>query len=110
VPVRWSGRVLPDGWTGHLELELGGGVILLGRRGGEFAGTESLTQVFVPDAAAARATGLGGSVLSEPVDLPWGVRQAVVADPEGQRWALSQHLRDVDPAQWYGQLSPPTFG
>jgi PhnB protein len=97
---------LPSGWVGHVEVELGGHVIVLGRRGGEFAGTMSLTQVFVPDvpAACARATGAGGVVLEEPGERPWGVLQATVADQGGQRWVLTRHLRDVDPAQWYGTV------
>jgi PhnB protein len=97
---------LPDGWVGHIEVELGGLVILLGRRGGQFTGSASLTQVFVPDVAAtcARATGAGGTILEAPGERPWGVLQATVADPEGQRWVLTQHLRDVEPAEWYGTV------
>jgi uncharacterized glyoxalase superfamily protein PhnB len=103
---------LPDGWVGHIELERDGFVILLGRRGGQFADTSSLTQVFVPDVAEAcrRAADAGGCIIVDPGDRPWGVRQAVVADPGHQRWVLTQHLRDVDPAQWYGQLSGPVPG
>lgn len=103
---------LPDGWVGHIEVERDGLVILLGRRGGQFTETSSLTQVFVQDVAAAckRATTGGGALLEAPGDRPWGVRQAVVADPEGQRWALTQHLRDTDPADWYGKIVGPVPG
>ena len=97
---------LPDGWVGHVELARDGFVILLGRRGGQFADTSSLTQVFVADVAAAceRAARAGGSIIDEPGDRPWGVRQAVVVDPGHQRWVLTQHVRDVDPKEWYGQI------
>ena len=97
---------LPDGWVGHVEVALDGFVVLLGRRGGLLADTAGLTQVFVPDVdeACRLAVTHGGRVLSEPEDLPWGVRQAVLADPEGQRWAPSRHLRDVEPERWYGQV------
>jgi PhnB protein len=100
---------LPSGWVGHSEVELGGLIILLGRRGGQLAGTTSLTQVFVADvpAACARAADAGAAILEEPGERPWGVLQATVADPEGQRWVLTQHLRDVDPAQWYGTVLDP---
>ncbi len=103
---------LPDGWVGHVELERDGSVILLGRRGGQLADTSSLTQVFVEDVAAAcrRAARAGGAVIDEPGDRPWGVRQAVVVDPGHQRWALTQHLRDVDPKEWYGQILGPVPG
>ncbi|WP_207386791.1 VOC family protein [Frankia sp. Cppng1_Ct_nod] len=97
---------LPGGWVGHVEVERDGFIILLGRRGGQFAGTVSITQIFVDDVAAAceRAVNAGGSILDAADDRPWGVRQAVVADPEGQRWALTQYVRDTDPADWYGQI------
>lgn len=97
---------LPDGWVGHIEMERAGFVILLGRRGGQFADASSITQVFVDDVALSceQARALGGSVLDEPGERPWGVRQAVVADPEGQRWVLSEYLKDTDPADWYGQV------
>ena len=34
------------------------------------------------------ACAAGGSVDGQPVDQPWGLRQAVVVDPEGQRWEV----------------------
>ncbi|GAB3986547.1 hypothetical protein GCM10029978_102370 [Actinoallomurus acanthiterrae] len=103
---------LPDGWVGHVEVERDGLIILLGRRGGQFAGTSSLTQVFVDDLdrACEQAVAGGGVILEPPEDRPWGVRQAVVADPEGQRWALTSHVRDTDPATWYGRILGPVPG
>ena len=99
---------LPDGWVGHIEMLHGTGVILLARG----AGPGSLTQVFVPDAAAARdrAVAAGGSLVEDLADRPWGVRQALVADPEGHQWVLTQHVRDVDPADWYGTVHEPLPG
>jgi uncharacterized glyoxalase superfamily protein PhnB len=52
----------------------------------------------------------GGSVLDEPTDQPWGLRQTVVADPEGQRWERTQHVRDVDPADWGAEQLGPLPG
>jgi PhnB protein len=124
-PVRaagWLGTVLdlrevvraalPDGWVGHLELERAGSIVLLGRRGGQFAGADSVTQVFVDDVAAAcaRAADAGGRVLDPPGERPWGVRQATVADLEGQRWVLCEHVGDTDPADWYGTVHGPMPG
>jgi uncharacterized glyoxalase superfamily protein PhnB len=87
------------GSVGHLELERDGAVIILGLAGSRFGETSSITLVYVEDVvkACARAVAAGGTVLDEPADQSWGLRQAVVADPESQRWELSQHLRDVDP-------------
>jgi uncharacterized glyoxalase superfamily protein PhnB len=79
---------------------------MLGLAGGRFGETASVTLVFVDDvgAACARIPAAGGTILDGPTDQPWGLRQAVVADPEGQRWELSQHLRDVAPADWGAEL------
>ncbi len=97
---------LPDGWIGHLELAKDGCVLILGRLGGQFdTVTAGLTQVFVDDLdeACARAAE-GGRILDPPGLRPWGVRQAIAADPEGQRWALTEYVADTDPATWYGRV------
>jgi uncharacterized glyoxalase superfamily protein PhnB len=94
---------VPDGGpAGHIELARDGAVLMLGLAGGRFGQTAAITFVFVDnvDAACARIQTSGGTILDEPTDQPWGLRQAVVADPEGQRWELSQHLCDVAPADW----------
>lgn len=93
---------LPGGPVGHVELERDGAVLMLGLASRRFGETASLTVVFVDDvdAACARIPAAGGAVLDAPADHPWGLRQAVVADLEGQRWELSQHLRDVASADW----------
>jgi len=101
---------LPDGWVGHCEVERDGFVILLGRR--TDARTVSTTQVFVVDldATCALLVTTGGELVDMPVEQPWGVRQAVVVDPGGQRWVLTQHLRDTNPAEWFGQVVEPLIG
>lgn len=43
------------------------------------------------DAAAARAAELGGTVLSEPTDLPW-VRTTTIRDPQGATFVASQFV------------------
>ena len=103
---------LPDGWVGHVELQLHGSVILIGRRTEDGTRSASLTQVFVDDveAACTVAEQLGGSVLEAPGDRPWGIRQAALADPDGHQWVVCRHLRDVDPEQWFGTVFPPLLG
>jgi hypothetical protein len=58
-----------------------------------------MTLVFVDDldARMERVDRCGGSVLEPPTDQPWGLRQAVIRDPEGYIWELSKHTRDVGP-------------
>lgn len=60
---------LPDGRVGHIDLERDGFVVLLGRRGGPFGDTESITQVFVDDVTSAcERAAIGGSFVAEPTD------------------------------------------
>jgi PhnB protein len=103
---------LPDGWVGHIEMERAGFVILLGRRGVESGDVSSLTQVFVADvdASCERAIAGGGVLVDPPGERPWGVRQAVVADPGAHRWVLTQHVRDTNPSDWYGEILRPVPG
>jgi uncharacterized glyoxalase superfamily protein PhnB len=54
------------------------------------------------DAAFARATEHGATVLEEPTTQPYGEREAMVSDPAGHRWQLTQTLRDVAPEEWGG--------
>ena len=46
------------------------------------------------EATCARAVAVGGTVAGEPLDQPWGLRQALIADLEAQRWEITQHLRN----------------
>lgn len=52
----------------------------------------------------ARAVAVGGTVVGEPLDQPWGLRQALIADLEAQRWEITQHLRDVGPETWGAEI------
>ncbi len=46
----------------------------------------------------------GTTIIAEPQDKVWGLRQYTAEDLEGHRWEFSQHLRDVPPAEWGAQL------
>lgn len=103
---------LPDGWVGHSELERDGFVVLLGRRTDTSVEGISTTQVFVADLAATCTLldTTGGELLEAPADRPRGVRQAVVADPGGQQWVLTQHVHDTGPTKWFGEVFEPLLG
>lgn len=47
---------------------------------------------------------VGVTIIAEPQDKPWGLRQYTTEDLEGHRWEFSQYLRDVPPAEWGAQL------
>ena len=46
------------------------------------------------DAIAARIRQAGGTLASEPADMPWGVRSFRVVDPDGFRLAISSERPD----------------
>ena len=121
IGVRWFSEVLgatealrltvDDGRVGHAEFTIGSSVITLGLaitppepvdpEESRFT-LRQMTLVFVDDldARVERVNSCGGSVLEPPTDQPWGLRQAVVRDPEGYLWELSTHVTDVVPSEW----------
>jgi len=38
--------------------------------------------------------------------VPWGLRQAVIVDPEARRWEILRQLADVPPAAWGAVRAP----
>ena len=90
-------------------LRHGGDVVLLGLAGDRFGPVSAITQIFVDDVdrTCNRAVAAGGEMLELAVDEPWGLRQAVIADPGGMRWEVSQHLRDVAPEEWGDEVVDP---
>jgi PhnB protein len=102
---------MADGRIGHAEVAVGAAVISVGLAAEPVpqrsvpmtrANLRTMNLVFVADVDEAldRALALGGSLVDPAVDQPWGLRQAIVADPEGYAWELSEHLRDVSPEDW----------
>lgn len=102
---------LPDGRIGHAELTVGSAVLSIGLATQPPATTpqhvsrhtlRTMTLIFVDDVdqAVQRATNTGGLLIDEATDQPWGLRQAIVADPEGYLWELSAHLHDVPASEW----------
>ena len=42
------------------------------------------------DAVAAQLVVRGGALVNGPIDRPWGIRTALVADPSGHLWELAK--------------------
>jgi uncharacterized glyoxalase superfamily protein PhnB len=94
----------PGGKTGHGQVRLGDTILFLA---GEppnrdtYLAPESLSGTSCGvysywddcDAAFRKAVAAGASPLSEPVNLPWGDRVALVRDPFGHLWSLATRLR-----------------
>lgn len=56
------------------------------------------------DATYQRAMAMGATGVTPPADYPYGERQAVLRDPAGHSWTLTQTIADVDPVRWGGEL------
>ena len=108
--LRW---VAPDGTVQHAEMRIGTAYVELSRGGEGYRNPRTLGAscatlvVFVDhvDRHAERSRSAGATILAEPADKPWGLRQYLAADPEGHRWEFSEFLRDVLPEEWGAQLA-----
>jgi uncharacterized glyoxalase superfamily protein PhnB len=98
-----------DGRIGHAELLIGGSRLMLSDEYPDFGALspDSLggtpvklhMQVADADAAVARASAAGATVLRPPTDQFFGERSAMLADPFGHGWVLSQHVETLTGAQ-----------
>ncbi len=96
-----------NGRVNHAEVELGGGVIMLGTPDKDYKNPKKLggkTQsiyVYVEDVDAhfERAKAAGAKIVREPEDQFYGDRNYGVEDPEGHEWYFGTHVRDVSPEE-----------
>ena len=113
--IEWLGRVFgferhavyegPNGTIAHAELNLNGGMIMLGSAKddehsrsftspAEPGGVETRSvYVVVDDADAAyrRALDAGATVVRDLQDMPYGSREFAVKDPEGHSWSAGTY-------------------
>jgi uncharacterized glyoxalase superfamily protein PhnB len=88
-----------DGDIGHVEVELGGSVIMLFDAKAGWPPTPAHLRVYVEDAVATvdRAVAAGARVITRPTFLAFGEFVARVRDPQGHLWWLHQRVQDVPP-------------
>ena len=102
-----------DGKTNHAELELQGGIVMLGNPGEDYQSPNDLggrTQtiyVYVDDVDAhhERAKAAGANITREPEDQFYGDRTYGFHDPEGHSWSFATHVRDVSPEEMQAAMS-----
>jgi uncharacterized glyoxalase superfamily protein PhnB len=91
----------PNGAIAHAEMELGGGLVMIGnvgvRNASRPATVRSSVYAYVPDVAAhcARARAAGAAIVEEPAERPFGDRLYLARDLEGHEWYFAQRLREV---------------
>ena len=97
-----------DGRVSHAELELDGGLLMLGEPGPDYRGPRSagtrhaLVHVYVDDVDAhfERAREAGATIVEEPAEQPYGDRRYAAEDGEGHQWFFAQRVRDLAPDEW----------
>jgi uncharacterized glyoxalase superfamily protein PhnB len=103
----------PDGVVTHAEVDLAGGLVMLGHPGPGYRSPRrlgaytQLVHVYVGDVDEhfRRALAAGATIHAEPADMPYGDRRYDTEDLEGHRWSFAQRLRDVSPEEW-GATTP----
>jgi PhnB protein len=101
---RWRIQT-PDGKIAHVELELGGSVLMLAdpfpqftsRPPTELGGSSAGVFLYVDDvdAVVRRALDAGATMATELTDQFWGDRFGAVIDPFGHSWLLATRVEDV---------------
>ena len=91
---------MPNGDIMHAEIKIGDSVIMMNDAMNQAPTTSSL-MLYVTDVDASykRAVKAGAVSVSEPADMFWGDRFAVVKDNFGNQWSIATHTEDVPPQE-----------
>lgn len=98
-----------DGRIGHAEIRIAGALVMIADEYPDFGaispdtlgGTAVTLHLATEDAdaATARAEAAGALVLRPPTTQSFGERSAVLLDPFGHRWMLSQTIEALTPEE-----------
>lgn len=93
----------PDGSIMHAEVRIAGSVVEVADANAQYPPRPTNLHFYVPDADAVyeRAIAAGAISTHEPVDQPYGDREASIRDPGGNDWYISTHK-----AAGPGQFTP----
>jgi uncharacterized glyoxalase superfamily protein PhnB len=91
----------PDGSIMHAEVRIAGSVVELADANDRYPARPTSLHLYVPDADAVyhRAIAAGAVSTHEPVDQPYGDREASIRDPGGNDWYISTH-KAASPGQY----------
>jgi uncharacterized glyoxalase superfamily protein PhnB len=98
-----TGRIM------HAEVRVGNAMLELSDGSDEFPPMPSAFHVYLDDAdgAYARAMAAGATSLEEPVDQPYGDREAGFADRFGNQWWVATHREDVSEEEMMRRFASP---
>jgi len=87
----------PEGVIHHTTLKIGNSHLELGEAHGPYQPMKSMFYLYVPDVDDVYKTAVaaGGKAIQEPADQPYGDRVGAIADPFGNQWWISTHVKDV---------------
>jgi uncharacterized glyoxalase superfamily protein PhnB len=89
----------PDGRLANARVRIGNANFMISEADGEhFQAMHAAYYIYVEDVAAvlAKAVAFGANKLFDPMDMPYGDRQAGITDPFGNIWWLSHRLVPTD--------------
>ncbi len=88
----------PDGVVYHAQVAIGDTVLEMGEAHGPYQPTQPMFYLYVPsvDEVYRRAVAAGAKSIQEPVDQPYGDRNAGVTDTFGNTWYIATHVRDIE--------------
>ena len=94
----------PAGTVMHAEVRVGDSLVEMGDAGGQWQPMAAPLHAYIDnvDEAYRRAIAAGAKSLYEPIDQPYGDREAGVVDPLGTEWFLATRLE--------GGPRPPGYG
>lgn len=87
----------PDGVVHHAVIRVGDSVVEMGEAHGKYEPMPAMFYLYVPniDDVYKRALAAGATSFQEPIDQPYGDRNAGVQDAFGNKWYIATHVRDV---------------
>jgi uncharacterized glyoxalase superfamily protein PhnB len=104
-----SRMVGPDGRIGHVEVELGGSVVMLFDAKPDWPALPAHLRIYVADVQQTvdRAVAAGARLVTRPTDLAFGERVARVRDPQGHLWWIHEHVEDVPESDLAARFADP---
>jgi uncharacterized glyoxalase superfamily protein PhnB len=91
------------------QLQFGGGAIVVSEGDSPGAqlgsGHSVMVRVEAIDSHLVRARRAGARIVRNLENYPYGERQYACLDPAGHCWTFSETVRNVDPAEWGGELT-----
>lgn len=96
-----------EGKIGHAEVEIGDSHLMLAEASDEWKAMQTMLHLYVEDTDAIykKALEAGAISLKEPLDQPYGDRNASVKDPFGNIWGIATRIEDVSEEETIRRMS-----